>query len=237
MSESVQTLEHEHHPVEVEREGLFVHLGRRRVRLEYLLLAGMLLFAGTLSALFVALDLGMDDVERWGYAGLFGIVLLRSASIVIPIPAPGIIFASGGLLDPLWGIPAPVAVGVVAGFAESLGEFTGYAAGVGGSPMLERRSIYRRVKSWIEQRPFLTIFALSFTPGPLFDIGGLAAGATRVPIRVFYPPMLIGKIIRDTIVATAGYFGVDLVGDALSWFWGVVGDVLSWCWGVIEGVF
>jgi membrane protein DedA with SNARE-associated domain len=236
MTTPAQT-EHEHHALEVEREGLLVHVGRRRVRLEYLLLAAMLAFGLSVGVIVIALDLGKDDVERWGYLGLFGIVLLRSASVVFPVPAPGIIFGAGGLLDPLWGIPAPIAVGFVAGFAESIGEFTGYAAGYGGSPMLERQSIYRRVKSWIERRPFLTIFALSFTPGPLFDIGGLASGATRVPIRVFYPPMLIGKIIRDTMVATAGYFSVDLVGDTLSWLWGVVGDALSWCWGVIEGVF
>ena len=81
MSESVQTLEHEHHAVEIEREGLFIHLGRRRIRLEYLLLAGMLLLALGFGALFIALDLGKDDLERWGYAGLFGIVLFRSASV------------------------------------------------------------------------------------------------------------------------------------------------------------
>jgi membrane protein DedA with SNARE-associated domain len=225
MTTPVRTPEHEHHAVEVEREGLFVHFGRRRVRLEYLLLAGIVGLGVSLGLTVIALDLGQDDVERWGYFGLFGIVLLRSASVVFPVPAPGIIFGAGGLLDPVWGIPAPIAVGIVAGFAESLGEFTGYAAGYSGSPMLERQSIYRRVRGWVERRPILTVFALSFTPGPFFDVAGLAAGATRVPIRVFYPPMLIGKIIRDTIVATMGFFGVDLVGDALSWFWGVIEGV------------
>jgi membrane protein DedA with SNARE-associated domain len=225
MPQAVETFEHEHHALEIEREGFFVHIGRRRIRLEYLLLAAMLAFAGSLAALFFVLDLGKDDVERWGYLGLFGVVLLRSSSVVFPVPAPGIIFAAGGLLDPLWGIPAPIAVGVVAGFAESIGEFTGYAVGWGGSPMLERRAIYRRVRRWVDRRPFLTIFALSFTPGPLFDVAGLAAGATRVPIRTFYPAMLIGKIIRDTMVATTGYFGIDLVGDALSWLWGVIEGV------------
>jgi membrane protein DedA with SNARE-associated domain len=225
MSTTPSATEHEHHAVEIEREGLFVHFGRRRVRLEYLLLAGIVGLGMSLGVIVLALDLGKDDVERWGYLGLFGIVLLRSASVVFPVPAPGIIFAAGGLLDPVGGIPAPIAVGVVAGFAESIGEFTGYAAGYSGSPMLERQSIYRRVRGWVERRPFLTVFALSFTPGPFFDVAGLAAGATRVPIRVFYPPMLIGKIIRDTMVATAGYFGVDLVGESLSWLWGVIEGV------------
>ena len=46
--------------------------------------------------------------------------------------------------------------------------------------------------------------------------------------------------MRDMIVATAGYFGVDLVSYALSWLWGVVADLLShalwWLWGLVEVV-
>src|SRR5688572_28172116 len=120
MSTDTKVVEHEHHAVEVEREGLFVHIGRLRVRLEYLLLASLLVFAGSLAGLFFALDLGKEDLQRWGYAGLFGIVLLRSASVVLPMPGGGVIFAAGGLLDPVLGVPAPIVVGVVAGFAESL---------------------------------------------------------------------------------------------------------------------
>ena len=226
MTNPTRTAEHEHHAVEIERQGLFLHFGRRRVRFEYLLLAGMLSFALTAGALFIALDLGQDDVERWGYAGLFGIVLVRSASVVMPMPGGGIIFAAGGLLDPVWGVPAPIAVGLVAGFAESLGEFTGYGAGLGGSPMLQDREIYRQIKRWVERRSFLTVFAMAFTPAPLFDVAGMAAGAARVPIRVFYPAVLSGKVLRDVIVATAGYYSFDLIenwyGGAWDAFTGVV---------------
>ncbi len=179
----------------------------------------MLLLGLTLGGLFIALDLGKDDVERWGYAGLFGIVLLRSASVVMPMPGGGVIFAGGGLLDPLLGIPAPIAVGLIAGFAESLGEFTGYGAGLGGSPMLQDRAVYKRIKRWIERRSFLTIFAMAFTPAPLFDVAGIAAGATRVPIRVFFPAVLTGKIIRDMIVATAGYYSFGVIEDWYAEAW------------------
>ena len=55
----VQTFEHEHHPVEVEREGLFIHLGRRRVRLEYLLLV---VLRGGLAA-------GLVDVKVVRFSG------------------------------------------------------------------------------------------------------------------------------------------------------------------------
>src|SRR5439155_12064725 len=107
MSESVQILEYEHHDVEVEREALFIHLGRRRIRLEFLLLAAILALALSFAALFIALDRGKDYVERWGYAGLFGIVLFRSPSVLLPMPGGGIIFAAGALLDPIAGVPAP----------------------------------------------------------------------------------------------------------------------------------
>ena len=185
MAESVSSTE-THHPVEIERQGIFVHIGQGRLRLEYLLLAAMLSLAVTLTALFFILDLGTDDVERWGYAGLFVIVLFRSASVVLPMPGGGIIFAAGGLLDPVMGIPAPLVVGLVAGFAESLGEFTGYAAGYGGSGMLKEREIYRRIKGWVERRAFLTVFAMAFTPAPLFDV---AHGPRLGPVNTVKRPI------------------------------------------------
>ena len=106
-------------------------------------------------------------------------------------------------------------VGVVAGFAESLGEFTGYGAGMGGSQMLRKRNVYRRIKDWMKRRAFITVFAMSLTPSPLFDVAGLVAGATRVPVRIFYPAMLMGKVLRGIGVATAGFYGIGLLEQAL----------------------
>jgi membrane protein DedA with SNARE-associated domain len=231
MTTSTRTAEHEHHPVEVEREGLFIHVGRRRVRLEYLLLAAMLVFAGCLAVLFFALDLGAEDLQEWGYAGLFGIVLMRSASVVLPMPGGGVIFAAGGLLDPVGGVPAPIAVGLVAGFAESIGELTGYAAGFGGSTMLRDRAVYQRIRGWIEKRPFSTVFLMTFTPPVLFDVAGLAAGAARVPLRIFYPALLLGKVLRDIAVATAGYYSFGIVEDWYGETWNGIVDGASWVAG------
>jgi membrane protein DedA with SNARE-associated domain len=215
MTTPAQTAEHEHHPVEVEPEGLFVHIGRRRLRLEYLLVALMLVIGATALTLIISLDLGADDLERWGYAGLFLIALLRSASVVIPVPAPGIIVGGGAFLDPVFGVPAPIMVGLVAGTAESIGELTGYGAGVGGGTIVNRSKFYQRVKSWIGRRPFLTVFAMSLFPSPVFDVAGLAAGATRVPMRTFFPALFLGKVLRATFWATMGYFGVDFINDLL----------------------
>ena len=204
-------VQHEHHPVEVEPQGLYIHLGARRVRLEFLLIATILVIALIAMVLFFALHLGTDDLERYGYGGLFLIALLRSASVVIPMPGGGIVFAAGGLLDPVFGIPAPVLVGLTAAVAESFGELTGYGAGMGGSTIITERQLYKRVRGWIHKRPFTTVFAMSLFPSPLFDIAGLAAGAARVPIRTFYPALLVGKTIRGITVATMGYYSIGLL--------------------------
>jgi membrane protein DedA with SNARE-associated domain len=215
MTTPVQTPEHEHHAVEIEREGLFIHFGRRRVRLEFLLVALMLAVGATALILIVVLDLGSEDLERWGYAGLFLIALLRSASVVIPVPAPGIIVGAGAVLDPVLGVPTPIMVGLVAGTAESIGELTGYGAGVGGGTIVNKSALYQRVKGWVERRPFLTVFAMSLFPSPVFDVAGLAAGATRVPMRTFLPALFLGKVLRSTFWAAMGYYGVDLLNDYL----------------------
>lgn len=202
---------HEHHAVEVEPQGLYVHLGRRRVRLEFLLIATILCIALAATVLFFALHLGTDDLERYGYGGLFLIALLRSASVVIPMPGGGIVFAAGGLLDPVFGIPAPVLVGLTAAVAESFGELTGYGAGMGGSTMITERQLYKRVKGWIRKRPFTAVLAMSLFPSPVFDVAGLAAGTARVPIQTFYPALLMGKTIRGITVATMGYYSIGLI--------------------------
>jgi membrane protein DedA with SNARE-associated domain len=57
------------------------------------------------------------------------------------------------------------------------------------------------------------MFVMSFMPSPLFDVAGLAAGAARVPIRIFFPAVLLGKVLRGTLMAAAGYWGIGIIED------------------------
>jgi len=86
---------------------------------------------------------------------------------------------------------------------------------MGGIQMLNKRSIYRRISDWMKRRAFITVFAMSLMPSLLFDVAGLVAGATRVPVRVFYPAMLMGKMLRGIAMATAGFYGIGLLEQAL----------------------
>ena len=197
--------------MEATPEGVHLRLGGRRLHLEYVLLGGVVFLAVAIAAVAITLRLGPEDVEKWGYPGLFLIALLRSASVLIPVPGGGITFAGGAVLDGAFGLPAPLLVGLTVAVAESIGEFTGYGAGIGGSRILEPRASYQRVKSWIRQRAALTIFGMSMLPSPMFDVAGLAAGASRVPIRIFYPAMFSGKLVRGVVVATLGYYSISFI--------------------------
>ncbi len=185
------------------------------------MLAAIAAFAAAIAASFVVLDLGEDDITGgWGYPMLWVISILRASSVLLPIPGSGLTIAAGGLMDPLWGIPVPIAVGVTAGTAESLGEFTGYYAGINGGKLMEGRRIYETIRKWIQRAPFPTMLAMSFAPSPLFDVAGLAAGAARVPIRIFYPAILLGKVGRGILMATAGYYASDWLLDVFDFLEG-----------------
>lgn len=188
-----------------------LRIGRFRTRLEYILLGLIAVMAVSMFVAFILLGIGTDDVKRWGYPALFLISGLRAASVILPLPGSGLTFAAGAFMDPLYGIPVPIAVGVVAGLAESFGELTGYAAGLSGGRLLDKRKLYQRVKDWIRKRAFVTILVMGLMPSPVFDVAGLAAGASRVPIRVFWPAVLIGKITRGILMAAAGSAGWQII--------------------------
>ncbi|MBC8008522.1 MAG: hypothetical protein H7067_00320 [Burkholderiales bacterium] len=156
----------------------YIRLWRVAVRVEFLTLGAIAAFAVSVAVAFVLLDLGEDDITGgWGYPMLALISLLRASSVLLPIPGSGLTIVAGAVMDPLWGIPVPIAVGVTAGASESIGEFTGYYAGLNGGKLMEGRKIYEAVRRWIDKAPFPTMLAMSFMPSPLFDVAGLAAGA------------------------------------------------------------
>ncbi|HEU4758524.1 MAG TPA: hypothetical protein VFT91_00950, partial [Dehalococcoidia bacterium] len=126
---------------------------RRRLawRLEYTLLLAVALVMTAFALVFFYFGADVSRLKTYGYVGLFFINLIGSASILLPSPAAASVFGGGALLGDLLGIPAFVWVGLIAGFAETLGEFTGYAAGYGGRLIVQDRAEYRRIHGWMER--------------------------------------------------------------------------------------
>lgn len=180
-------------------------------RLEYSLLVAVALLMTAFAILFFYFGANISDLESWGYAGVFFINLVGAASILLPSPAGASVVGGGALLDDILGVPAFLWVGLIAGLAEALGEFTGYAAGYGGRLVFENRPEYQRVYGWMERHGTGTMFFLSAFPNPLFDLAGVAAGAVRMPIRRFFPAVLGGKIIKDIWLAGLGGLGATII--------------------------
>jgi len=167
------------------------------------------LFAAYLIAYFV-IGVDLDGLKDWGYLGVFFIAMAGSATIVLPTPSTVAIFGGGFLLDPVFGIPAPIIVGLVAGLGDAIGEFSGYGLGYAGADALRQRRIYNTFEGWMQRNGTLTIFALSTFPNPFFDLVGAAAGSSRMPARRFFLATLAGKIVKDLFLAYGGSFSADL---------------------------
>lgn len=174
-------------------------------------------YRGHLVALFVSLAITalivtfrreLADLAGYGYVGVFFISLLGNATVILPVPSLAVVFAGGGVLNPLL-------VGLVAGVGEPLGELTGYMAGFGGSAIVEDRERFRRVQEWMERRGFVTVLVLSAIPNPLFDLAGISAGMLHYPVTKFLVACWIGKTIKALAIA---YLGSGLFSTVAPWF-------------------
>ena len=143
----------------------------------------------------------LEQFRLWGYPGIFVVSFLGNATVILPAPSLALVFAMGGILNPLL-------VGLVAGPAEALGELTGYLAGYSGRAVVEEHKTYRRLSRWMQRNGALTVFILSVVPNPFFDLAGIAAGVLRYPLSRFLLFCWLGKSIKTTAFAFAGAYSI-----------------------------
>jgi len=134
-----------------------------------------------------------------GYPAVFLISLIGNATIILPTPSMAVVLGVSGALN-------PIAVGVIAGLGSALGEMTGYLAGMGGRVAIEDRDLYNRIERWMRQYGLLAIFVLGLIPNPAFDVGGMIAGALKMPFWQFLLAAWAGKGLRLVIFALGGQF-------------------------------
>jgi membrane protein DedA with SNARE-associated domain len=184
-------------------------------RLEYTLLVcvGLLLTFFAIAFFYFSTDI--SNLKSYGYFGIFLINVIGAASILLPSPAAASVLGGGALLEDFLGIPAWFWVGIVAGLGEAIGEFSGYAAGYGGRPIVEDKPSYQRIARWMERRGAQTMFLMSTIPNPFFDIAGLAAGAVRMPMKSFFFSVLAGKTLKNMWLAGAASATVTILSGAI----------------------
>lgn len=158
-------------------------------------------------ALTVVLVINRDRIQElqfYGYPGIFLFSILANATILVPVP--GVIFTSamGAIFNPLL-------VSLAAGAGAALGELSGYLAGFSGQAVVEGSRRYERVVRWMDKYGDITILILAFIPNPLFDLAGIVAGILKMPIWKFLIYCVIGKILKMMMFAYAGDWVMNLL--------------------------
>jgi len=162
-------------------------------RQDALALAG----AALISLLAIILFSKIGELRHLGYAGVFFISLISSATVFLPLPGFAVVFAMGAYLN-------PVLLGIAAGLGSGIGEISGYLVGYAGHDAAMGTRLFRQHKRGIEKYGVLAIFALAFVPNPAFDVAGIAAGAIKMPLWKFVLATCAGKILRYILLAYAG---------------------------------
>jgi membrane protein YqaA with SNARE-associated domain len=144
----------------------------------------------------------IEELETWGYLGAFVVSVLSAATIFVPVPGLIIIFTLGAVLNP-W------LVGIISGIGGTLGELTGYLLGYSGRAAISNMKLYHRMEYWMRRWGSVTILILAAIPNPVFDVAGAVAGALRFPVWKFCVYGGIGRIIKHTLVAFAGAWGME----------------------------
>ena len=155
---------------------------------------------------------GRFELDQVGYGGVWIVAFIGAASILVPIPGLAAVCVAA---SPAVGLN-PIAVGIVAGSAEALGEMTGYLAGVGGRGFLKRNRFYPAIRGILVRRGGLILFLGSVIPNPLFDIMGMAAGSILYPVWKFLLYVFVAKSIKSTGIAFACLWGVTWIQDLVN---------------------
>ncbi len=167
-----------------------------------------LLFVIAISASIFLFRDRLVGLAAYGYVGLFLLNVATSATLILPVPGLALAFAAGSSFS-------PALVGLAVGSGSTLGELTGYLAGVSGRGVAENRVRYEQVRGWMARYGLWVIFVLSLIPNPLFDVAGMISGALRIPVWKFLGACWAGKVIKATLIAYLGAGTANVVGPAV----------------------
>ena len=148
----------------------------------------------------------VDEFAAYGYPGIFLVMLLANATVILPAPGVAVVFAMGSVFNPFF-------VALAGGAGGAIGEVTGYLAGFGGQAVVEKTDIYNRILPWVRKYGAWMILVLSAFPNPFFDMAGIAAGISKIPLWQFLLACWIGQTIKMAMFAYAGYYSIDWIAN------------------------
>ncbi len=170
-------------------------------------------FAALLQLIKSRLNLPLYEFAALAYLSVFVASLLANMTIIAPVPfAVAIMVSAAREFN-------PVLVALCAATGGSLGEISGYYAGRLGKKIAIPDSFigYKRIEGWVHKYGVLAISLIAFQPVFPFDVGGLIAGITRMPLHLFLPAVWIGRFPKYVLLT---YAGLGLIHFLPSWLVG-----------------
>jgi membrane protein YqaA with SNARE-associated domain len=146
------------------------------------------------------------EFSRYGYIGAFIVSFLAGVTVLVPVPSVFIVFTLGAVLNPVF-------MGIVAGAGEAVGSMVVYVIGIGNARAFHAldHGVMARFRVWIKTRGALSIFLMSAIFNPLFFPFTAVAGMMHFGWWRFFLLCLAGKVLKNIIVAGAGYYGVQVL--------------------------
>lgn len=166
----------------------------------------------SLIAAFLAWSGGI--IDTFGYAGVFFVSMVSTATIVLPVPGFLFILAAGSVSS-----LNPWLIALVSGAGMAIGELTGYVIGKGGTKALGKGKVLgKREQKWLERgegwfrkgRGFFFILIFAATPLP-DDVTGILGGMFNYDLKKFLLATFIGKVLMNIALVFAGAYGAGIV--------------------------
>lgn len=170
-----------------------------------------------LEYLMAHFNIPIQKLGPLAYLAVFGITMVANAAILIPVYFHvSIMITVAKMMTEVspWGF---VLVALVASVAGTLGELSGYYAGYLGKRIVnvENAPGYKRFVGWMQRYGPWGILIISLQPILPFDIAGLLAGISKIPLWKFLLPCWGGKFPKYLL-------GCYLGGAFLEWLWGLL---------------
>jgi membrane protein YqaA with SNARE-associated domain len=158
---------------------------------------GFMYLLGYLMALF---NISIDRFATTAYLVVFLVTLASNAGIFVPVYIHvSIMMAAAKYWD-------PVLVALAASVGGTLGETTGYYAGYLGKRIAQLENIpgYQRLVGWMNKHGPWGILLISAQPILPFDVAGLLAGASKLPLWKFLLPCWAGRFPKYLVACYLG---------------------------------
>jgi len=160
------------------------------------------------------------DMEYITHYGLLGVLIASFVAgstvsfMAVPVPYWLFVFTLPPLLAAQWGIASPILVGITSGLGSSLGQLITFMIGYGGRGLSQKLvsrvngGFYDKAKKWAQKHGSVTVFAMSAIQNPFHLPMTLAIASLHYSRWKFFVFSLLGNIVKSSIIAFLGYFGL-----------------------------